>query len=641
MAPTLTNSLTHEPLLTHFPPATWTVDTDLRVTSWNGGAFMAPNAPPGSMIGRPLLEVFHANGVALNSLEMHKQALAGISSDFQVNVSGSDFVVNVSPLRHESNRIIGVVGVALKVAARALNDGRQRRKAAFDHALSSFLGHSVRHQFNDGFYRRLVATALEMLPEAQAGSFWLPAEGNELRAVAALGLGDYAVAASTFTAEQLSRGEAGLSSLNGVAARATLSVPVKLNTDAIAFLFVHNFDYGNAFGEDAEEFLQLFAIELEALFQHAELRRTLRAERHNLEQLLAAHKALAEFGADIETIHDTDELILHGMRHIVGAFQFDTAMFSTVRGRFLHFTRVYGYRAEEVRKILEKPQPLGAGVNGRVAESGEPLLIEDYSSWPLGFEPYAPAGVMSLLALPIRRGGRVAHTLSFATINRRASIDENMLRVANGFVKRLENAFERTHHLDEIRSTREATFRALGIALEYRDLETRGHTDRVVELSNRFAEELGLEQAQRQALTWGAYLHDIGKIAVPDAILLKPGRLAEAEFAVIKKHTIFGTEMLSDLPFLPAETRQVVRGHHERWDGAGYPDQLAGDDIPLLARMFSLIDVYDALRSERPYKRAWTHQEAASEIARQAGGQFDPNLAERFLEMLGKRRVSP
>ena len=226
------------------------------------------------------------------------------------------------------------------------------------------------------------------------------------------------------------------------------------------------------------------------------------------------------------------------------------------------------------------------------------------------------------------------HTLAFATIKRHAALDYYALRIARGFVKRLENAFERAYHLQEIKATREATFRSLGMAPEYRDLETRGHTDRVVNLARCFADAVGLDPEQRQALAWGAYLHDLGKLAVPDAILLKPAKLTAEEFAAIRRHTLYGVEMVRDIAFLPAETVAVVRSHHERWDGGGYPDGLAGGDIPLLARMFSLVDVYDALTSERPYKRAWTHADAVTELQKQAGSQFDPHLVPLFLAAL-------
>jgi len=188
--------------------------------------------------------------------------------------------------------------------------------------------------------------------------------------------------------------------------------------------------------------------------------------------------------------------------------------------------------------------------------------------------------------------------------------------------------------LERERAQHEATLRALGVALEYRDYETKGHTDRVVALAVAFGERLGMDEPTLQALRWGAYLHDLGKVAIPDGILLKPDRLTDDEFEHIRRHTVIGIEMCRDIPFLSPGTREVVRSHHERWDGDGYPDRLAGSEIPLLARMFSLVDVYDALTSERPYKGAWTHDEAVAELVAQAGEQFDPELIGSFVDVV-------
>src|SRR5690606_8966840 len=160
-----------------------------------------------------------------------------------------------------------------------------------------------------------------------------------------------------------------------------------------------------------------------------------------------------------------------------------------VNGDQVHFTRIRGMVPPEHEETLKTPISLGAGINGRVANTGEPLFIRDYRTWPDKHEAYLPSGVESMLALPLRRGAPVRHTIAFGTINRQASVGESDLRIASGFVARLENAFERVTYLEEIEATRDATFRALGLALEYRDLETRGHTDRVVDLACRFADE--------------------------------------------------------------------------------------------------------------------------------------------------------
>ena len=171
-------------------------------------------------------------------------------------------------------------------------------------------------------------------------------------------------------------------------------------------------------------------------------------------------------------------------------------------------------------------------------------------------------------------------------------------------------------------------------AAGYRDDNTYEHTQRVGELAARLARELGLPDREVTLVLHGAPLHDIGKIAVPDSILLKPGPLTPEEFEVIKSHPALGARVLagggSDL-LHTAEA--IARHHHERWDGDGYPSGLAGDAIPVAARLVHLADVFDVLVHERPYKESWTVEAAAAEIARGAGTDFDPDAARAFARL--------
>jgi putative nucleotidyltransferase with HDIG domain len=177
--------------------------------------------------------------------------------------------------------------------------------------------------------------------------------------------------------------------------------------------------------------------------------------------------------------------------------------------------------------------------------------------------------------------------------------------------------------------------RALGVAVESRDPEVKGHIDRVTEVAARVGQELELDEATLSAIRRGAYLHDLGKVGTPDAILHKPGRLDDEERRVMQQHAEAGHYVARQLAFLPQAALDIVLYHHERWDGAGYPYGLAGEAIPLTARIFALCDVYDALTSLRPYKAAWSHEEAVAEIREQAGKQFDPQVVRVFLELLG------
>lgn len=174
--------------------------------------------------------------------------------------------------------------------------------------------------------------------------------------------------------------------------------------------------------------------------------------------------------------------------------------------------------------------------------------------------------------------------------------------------------------------------KSLVVATETRDTYTAGHNFRVAMYALRLGEELGIGPEQLRALAQGTVVHDVGKIQIPDAILNKPGRLSPDERTVIESHPVVGYEMCKRVGFMKEEL-DVIRHHHERWDGAGYPDRLAGDAIPLLARITAVADVYDALTSTRSYRTAWTHEAAMEHLSEGAGTQFDPACVKAWTEL--------
>lgn len=175
----------------------------------------------------------------------------------------------------------------------------------------------------------------------------------------------------------------------------------------------------------------------------------------------------------------------------------------------------------------------------------------------------------------------------------------------------------------------DATLAALSRALDERDVETEGHSRRVTAYALRLGVEAGMDDEALVQLARGAMMHDIGKIGVPDQILRKPGPLTADEWAIMRRHPGLGAHILSAVPSL-TDALSVVLQHHERWDGGGYPDGLRGEDIDLAARVFAIVDAYDAMTSDRPYRRARPHEEAVAEIQGCAGTQFDPVLVELF-----------
>jgi response regulator RpfG family c-di-GMP phosphodiesterase len=186
--------------------------------------------------------------------------------------------------------------------------------------------------------------------------------------------------------------------------------------------------------------------------------------------------------------------------------------------------------------------------------------------------------------------------------------------------------------LDTLYRNYRATLRGLAGTLEARDIETRGHSDRVVAYSMRLGQKMGLTSNELIALEQGALLHDIGKVGVPDAVLLKPGSLTTDEWVRMREHVAHGLRIIDGVEFL-AGARWVVGQHHEKYDGSGYPNKLRGNGIHIHARIFAVADAYDAIRSDRPYRAGQPHEIACEEIAANSGSHFDPKVVNAFMSI--------
>jgi PAS domain S-box-containing protein len=187
--------------------------------------------------------------------------------------------------------------------------------------------------------------------------------------------------------------------------------------------------------------------------------------------------------------------------------------------------------------------------------------------------------------------------------------------------------------LEKITNAYDATIAGWSRAMDLRDEETEGHTQRVAQLAVDIAKKMGLEGESIDHIKRGALLHDMGKLGIPDNILLKPGKLSAEEWEIMRKHPEFAYELLSPIEYLrPA--LEIPYCHHEKWDGSGYPRGLKGEEIPLSARIFAVVDVWDALRSDRPYREKWSEERAITYIRSQAGFHFDPKVTEVFLKFI-------
>lgn len=248
-------------------------------------------------------------------------------------------------------------------------------------------------------------------------------------------------------------------------------------------------------------------------------------------------------------------------------------------------------------------------------------------------------GDVLALSLPISLDGENFGRLDVALGGAARSLDADEVRVLQSFAHLTASALGNGALVVEMRQTVEemersyiGTLEALSKALEMRDHETEGHSRRVVQYTMSIAQKMGVPEEDLIPILRGALLHDVGKIGIPDAILRKPGPLNDVERAAMREHPRIGYEMLKEISFLKASA-PVILHHHERYDGKGYPVGLSGAEIPLGARIFSVADSYDAMTSDRPYRKGMPHEMAVAEIVAGAGTQFDPAVVETFVSL--------
>jgi len=239
-------------------------------------------------------------------------------------------------------------------------------------------------------------------------------------------------------------------------------------------------------------------------------------------------------------------------------------------------------------------------------------------------------GAYDYLLKPFEREQLLA-TARRALENRRLKLDNRAYQTRlEGLVD--ERTAQLRNTLRNLEKSYDITLEALGNALDLKDAETEGHSKRVTAFTIAIAKRMDVPKEEISVIARGAFLHDIGKMAIPDAILRKPGALTPEEIATMREHCYHGYQMVKKIPFL-SEAAEIVYSHQERYDGTGYPRGLKGDEIPLGARIFSVADTLDAITSDRPYRAAQTIAAAREEIQRWTGRQFDPRVVETFLGM--------
>lgn len=276
--------------------------------------------------------------------------------------------------------------------------------------------------------------------------------------------------------------------------------------------------------------------------------------------------------------------------------------------------------------------------------SGVPTVISDVeTNVTVSFPTYVRReGFAALIAVPLMSGTREIGIVTIY-LKEASEVSSSVLAIVSIVASVTAAAVENSQLVSRIEKNYFSTVEALAAAIEAKDPYTRGHSKRVTQFAIVLAERFGVSDAEIRNLQYGATLHDIGKIGISGKILNKPGRLTDKQFEVIKQHPVIGEHIIERVDFLQG-ARPIVRNHHERFDGTGYPDALKEEEIPFPARIVAIVDFFDALTSDRPYRKAYSFEQVILIIRESIGKEFDPLVAREFLEMasgLAKREEAP
>ena len=364
-----------------------------------------------------------------------------------------------------------------------------------------------------------------------------------------------------------------------------------------------------------------------------------------LERRLAYLQALFTLDRAIAGRLDLDlifEVLLQLVIDQLGGGATDVLLYNE-QDQSLEFASGIGFRVQTCKQKYSRDQ---LKLSGRVLSTAQPVKIFDLreeinkiSDFPSPEILLDQEDFQTFYGVPLKEKGRLLGVLEIFH-REKVEYDDTSMDFLLALADQVAIAISQAQLFEEMQEANQAltvaydeTIEGWALALEMRDNETQGHSQRVTELVVELAMSMGVEGTDLVNLKRGAVLHDIGKMGVPDRILHKPGKLDPEEWEIMKKHPEYGYQMLSNIDFLQ-DALDIPLYHHERWDGTGYPEGLKEMDIPLSARIFAIVDVWDAVTNDRPYHAAWSQEEALAHIRTQNGKHFDPDVVRNFLALV-------
>jgi putative nucleotidyltransferase with HDIG domain len=344
-------------------------------------------------------------------------------------------------------------------------------------------------------------------------------------------------------------------------------------------------------------------------------------------------RLVARLSARVAATHDVDEMVQLIVDELHETFAFYLAAIHRLDDDgVLRLTAAAGPLAEVMTEFLLTEQALDVGVNGRVARSGTTAIVPDTRLDPDYAVRDPETDPRSELAVPILVEDKVWGVVNIEAVERQA-FDDADAALVEAIAAGLGVAIHRASLVTGLEQAFMDVLAALTSTVEAKDSDTAEHGDEVALLAERVALQMGLDPDRARDVRHAAMLHDVGKVAVPSEILLKPGPLTREEWEVMRQHVIVGGELIERVEAF-AHLAPIVRASHERWDGEGYPDGLSGEDIPLGARIVAACDTYEAITTDRPYRPAATPEAAVEELRRVAGTQLDDRVVVALLRQL-------
>jgi putative nucleotidyltransferase with HDIG domain len=358
-----------------------------------------------------------------------------------------------------------------------------------------------------------------------------------------------------------------------------------------------------------------------------------------LSQKVTMLKAINTATRTIVSVPDTQMVLEQTMTPIVEVFGFDRAMIMLVdaKGEFLEYRYGVGESVEAMEQLRDYRIPLDREQNLmiRVLKKKRPMLIRDAQK--AGLNPtnriIADFRPSSFIICPLIAENETIGLLAADRFGEGKQLTSNDMEFLSIFANNIATAFLRARLDEDLKTSYVNSVRALVQAIEEKDTYTRGHSERVSSIAIRVARRVGMPESEIEYLRFGSILHDVGKIGIPESIVRSPKSLTSAEFKIIQKHPMKGVEILAPITFIKAHL-YLIRSHHERWDGKGYPDKLAGNDIPLGAQIVAVADAFDAMTSSRPYRKGMPPGQAVREIQKNSGTQFSAEIAEAFVQVM-------